>query len=87
MPNAFLTNWHADMPWRKKVRLLFRNNWIKVRKHQTCCGHPGEPGERRHPVPRFRGTRSRYLFRKQLKTIGDFVSGRGIVLENKSMTD
>ncbi|MFH1652307.1 MAG: hypothetical protein ABID87_09455 [Chloroflexota bacterium] len=44
MPSAFLTNLSAPMPWRRKIYLLFRNNLIKIRKRQDCCGHPGEPG-------------------------------------------
>ncbi|HEC98922.1 MAG TPA: hypothetical protein ENN18_00855 [Proteobacteria bacterium] len=43
-PRAFLTNLHVDLPWPEKVRLLIRNNWIKIRNLQNCCGHPGEPG-------------------------------------------
>jgi hypothetical protein len=41
---SFLTNLHVEMPWLKKVHLLIRNNWIKIRNVQSCCGHPGEPG-------------------------------------------
>jgi hypothetical protein len=33
-----------DTPWRQKLHLLFRNNWIKMRNFKNCCGHPGEPG-------------------------------------------
>ncbi|MHB8868997.1 MAG: hypothetical protein ACYC6T_17605 [Thermoleophilia bacterium] len=40
----FLTKMHADMPLVQKVRLVARNNWIKLRTGSTCCGHPGEPG-------------------------------------------
>jgi len=45
-PNArsFFTNLQVDMPWPKKVRLLVRNHWIKIKNFQNCCGHPGEPG-------------------------------------------
>jgi hypothetical protein len=32
------------MRWPKKVKLLIRNNWIKIRNLQGCCGHAGEPG-------------------------------------------
>jgi len=42
--SAFLTNWSQPMPLGRKLRLLFRNNWIKISKRQRCCGHPGEPG-------------------------------------------
>lgn len=41
---AFFTNMQAPMPFRRKLYLLFRNNYIKIARHQTCCGHPGEPG-------------------------------------------
>ncbi len=45
MPRSvFLTNWSQPMPLGRKLRLLFRNNWIKITKRQGCCGHPGEPG-------------------------------------------
>ncbi len=27
-----------------KLRLLLRNNWIKIRTRSACCGHYGEPG-------------------------------------------
>jgi hypothetical protein len=42
--SAFFTNLQAPMPWRRKLALLARNNWIKVRTGGTCCGHQGEPG-------------------------------------------
>jgi len=32
------------MPWHRKLFLVFRNNAIKLRKWQSCCGHLGEPG-------------------------------------------
>jgi hypothetical protein len=32
------------MPLHRKIYLLFRNNFIKISKGQSCCGHPGEPG-------------------------------------------
>jgi hypothetical protein len=32
------------MPWRRKLVLLVRNNWIKIRTGSACCGHHGEPG-------------------------------------------
>jgi len=41
---AFFTNMSARMPLRRKLYLVFRNNMIKLIKHQSCCGHPGEPG-------------------------------------------
>ena len=46
MPNikAVLTNMSVPMPIRKKLPLAFRNNLIKIKKRQNCCGHFGEPG-------------------------------------------
>ncbi|MFA5802547.1 MAG: hypothetical protein WC911_08750 [Thermoleophilia bacterium] len=42
---AFFTNWsESDLPLAGKLRLTFRNQWIKVRHGQSCCGHEGEPG-------------------------------------------
>jgi len=38
------TNMKVKMPLRRKLYLLFRNNWIKIRTRQNCCGHLGEPG-------------------------------------------
>jgi hypothetical protein len=42
--DSFFTNLHAPLPWPVKIRLLVRNNWIKIRYRRNCCGHPGEPG-------------------------------------------
>ena len=41
---AVFTNMKAKMPLRRKLYLLLRNNWIKIRTRQNCCGHLGEPG-------------------------------------------
>ena len=41
---AFFTNLSAPMPLHRKIYLLFRNNFIKLSKGRSCCGHPGEPG-------------------------------------------
>ncbi|MGB5932609.1 MAG: hypothetical protein WBH57_06050 [Anaerolineae bacterium] len=41
---SFFTNLQAPMPLGRKVRLLLRNNWIKIRRQSNCCGHYGEPG-------------------------------------------
>ncbi len=41
---AAFTNLQVAMPLGRKLRLLVRNNWIKLRTRQNCCGHPGEPG-------------------------------------------
>ena len=43
-PSAFMNNLKAPMPIGRKLELIARNTWIKVRLHQQCCGHPGEPG-------------------------------------------
>jgi hypothetical protein len=32
------------MPWREKLRLIIKNNFIKMKTVRNCCGHPGEPG-------------------------------------------
>jgi hypothetical protein len=40
----YLTNLSQPMPLGRKLKLLFRNLWIRVTKRQTCCGHVGEPG-------------------------------------------
>ena len=43
--NAFFTNWReSNLPFAAKLRLTFRNQWIKIRHGQSCCGHHGEPG-------------------------------------------
>jgi len=42
--SAFFTNLQAPMPLGRKVRLLVRNNWTKVRRGSNCCDHYGEPG-------------------------------------------
>jgi len=43
-PRAFLTNLQGPEPWARKLQLLLRNNWLKLKNFQDCCGHPGEPG-------------------------------------------
>jgi len=40
----FFTNLKVPMPWPRKIKLLIRNNWIKIKTGKSCCGHPGEPG-------------------------------------------
>ncbi|MFH1003568.1 MAG: hypothetical protein V1780_05425 [Chloroflexota bacterium] len=44
MPSPFLTNLAAPLPLRRKLWLVLRNTFIKLRRRQSCCGHPGEPG-------------------------------------------
>ena len=42
---VFFTNWRdSKLPFHRKLALTFRNNWIKMRTRQDCCGHLGEPG-------------------------------------------
>jgi hypothetical protein len=43
-PRAFFTNLQGPEPWFQKIRMLFKNNWIKLKRFQNCCGHLGEPG-------------------------------------------
>jgi hypothetical protein len=43
-PRAFFTNLTGPEPWTRKIRLLLRNNLIKLKNFHNCCGHPGEPG-------------------------------------------
>jgi len=43
-PAASWRNLTQPMPLRPKIRLIVRNNAIKIRNASTCCGHPGEPG-------------------------------------------
>jgi YHS domain-containing protein len=40
----YLTNMSVPMPLHRKIRLVVRNNWIRLTKRQGCCGHHGEPG-------------------------------------------
>ena len=40
----FFTNLSGPMPLKDKISLLLRNNAIKIKNQQDCCGHPGEPG-------------------------------------------
>ncbi len=39
-----LQNLRQPMPLGHKVRLVLRNNWIKLRTRSSCCGNLGEPG-------------------------------------------
>jgi hypothetical protein len=41
---SFIYNLSGDRPWFEKAKFFFRNNWIKIKNVQNCCGHPGEPG-------------------------------------------
>jgi hypothetical protein len=39
-----LENLRQPMPLKQKLRLILRNNWIKIRTGSSCCGNHGEPG-------------------------------------------
>jgi len=41
---GFFTNMSVPMPLGRKLKLVFRNNWIKIVGRRKCCGHLGEPG-------------------------------------------
>ena len=43
-PRDFIANLRYSMAWREKLRLLLKNNLIKIKNFQNCCNHPGEPG-------------------------------------------
>jgi len=43
-PAAFANNLSAPMSASRKLRLIVRNNALKIARLQSCCGHPGEPG-------------------------------------------
>jgi hypothetical protein len=36
--------WRSDMPFAQRCRVAIRNNLIKARTRQDCCGNHGEPG-------------------------------------------
>ncbi len=36
--------WRSDMPFVERCMTAMRNNAIKARKRQNCCGNHGEPG-------------------------------------------
>jgi hypothetical protein len=35
---------NSDLPLLEKLRLLAKNNAIKLMNRTTCCGNHGEPG-------------------------------------------
>ena len=42
---AFFSNWITyDALFATKLRMAASNIFIKVRKHQSCCGNHGQPG-------------------------------------------
>lgn len=43
-PGETLENLRQPMPLSRKLYLVVRNNWRKVRTLSDCCGNYGEPG-------------------------------------------
>jgi hypothetical protein len=43
-PQETLENLRQPMPITRKLRLVLRNNLIKLRTRQSCCGNHGQPG-------------------------------------------
>ncbi|MFA7250250.1 MAG: hypothetical protein WC273_11550 [Dehalococcoidia bacterium] len=42
---AIFSNWNEyDAPFSTRLRLAFRNYWIRLRYARACCGNHGEPG-------------------------------------------
>jgi hypothetical protein len=39
-----LDNLRQPMPFRRKLNLVLRNYWIRIRTRSDCCGNYGEPG-------------------------------------------
>jgi hypothetical protein len=39
-----LQNLRQPMPLDRKIKLVVRNVWIRIRTRSSCCGHYGEPG-------------------------------------------
>lgn len=42
--SAYIRNLRKPMSLSRKLRLIARNQWVRVTTRGTCCGHPGEPG-------------------------------------------
>ena len=43
-PSEALQNLRQPMPLGRKLRLVLRNTWRKIRTRSDCCGNYGEPG-------------------------------------------
>lgn len=41
---AALSNMRYPAPWYTKAWMLVRNNWLKLRHLDNCCGNEGQPG-------------------------------------------
>jgi hypothetical protein len=40
----FMANMNKPMPFTRKAGLFIRNNLLKIKNLQSCCGNHGEPG-------------------------------------------
>lgn len=43
-PQELADNLRQPMPLSRKLRLIIRNGWIRIRTGSNCCGNHGEPG-------------------------------------------
>lgn len=43
-PQEAMGNLRQPMSLRRKLYLVSRNSWIKIRSRSDCCGNYGEPG-------------------------------------------
>ncbi len=43
-PSEAMQLLRQPMPLGRKIYLVLRNNWLKIRRGESCCGHDGEPG-------------------------------------------
>ena len=41
---AFFSNLSGPEPLNWKIKHMLRNNFLKLKTRENCCGHPGEPG-------------------------------------------
>ncbi len=44
-PVSYWRNWyHSTIEYMERSRIVARNNWIKLRRLDSCCGNHGQPG-------------------------------------------
>lgn len=43
-PSETLENLRQPMPLPRKLYLIVRNTWLKIRTGSSCCGNHGQPG-------------------------------------------
>jgi len=65
---AFFTNMSVPMPLHSKLRLVFRNQSIKLWRRQDCCGHPESLGVARALRPSLSPTAKREITESDLTT-------------------